>query len=181
MATIAAGPTSVALVLLLVLAGCGTDEGEGSARRTAPAQSSATAESPSASPSASRERDRREEQPGTTVTVDGSPFGQMLFDDRGQAIYLFQPEADGRPACYGECETAWPPVLTRGEPVASGGLRPTLLGTVERRDGSRQVTYGGWPLYFYAHEGPGEVLCHDVVLNGGLWLAVGPDGRALPT
>ena len=72
-------------------------------------------------------------------------------------------------------------MLTRGRPVARDGLRPALLGHVERRDGTSQVTYGGWPLYFYAHEGPGQVLCHDVVLNGGLWLAIGPDGRALPS
>lgn len=110
-----------------------------------------------------------------------SPFGRMLFDRRGQAIYLFEPESDGQPTCYGECEAAWPPVLSRGRPEATEGLRPTLIGTVIRRDGSPQVTYGGWPLYSYAHEGPGEVLCHDVVLNGGLWLAIGPDGEALPT
>ena len=110
-----------------------------------------------------------------------SPFGEMLFDTDDQAIYLFRPEADGRPACYGDCAVAWPPVLTRGRPQALAGLRTGLLGQVERRDGTTQVTYGGWPLYTYAHEGPREVLCHDVVLNGGLWLAVGPDGRALPT
>ncbi len=43
---------------------------------------------------------------------------------------------------------------------------------------------GGWwrgrPLYYYAHEGPGQVLCHDVDLNGGLWWVVGPDGRRRP-
>ena len=108
-----------------------------------------------------------------------SPFGEMLFDADEQAIYLFRPEADGRPACYGDCAAAWPPVLTRGRPEALAGLRPGLLGQVPRRDGTTQVTYGGWPLYTYAHEGPREVLCHDVVLNGGLWLAVGPDRRAL--
>lgn len=171
------------LVLVLVAAGCGASERATEGQRPAGADSSSasspTPSSPS-SPSESTGRDRSQE-PGTTITVGDSAFGRMLFDDRGQAIYLFEPEADGRPACYGDCEAAWPPVLTRGRPVGTNGLRPALLGTVERRDGSRQVTYGGWPLYFYAHEGPGEVLCHDVVLNGGLWLAVGPDGRALPT
>ena len=165
--------------LVLVVAGCGapapeSDEGAPDANAPSPTRDPTVESSPSPTkvPAA---RDR-----GTVVTVGDSPFGQMLFDRRGQAIYLFEPEADGRPACYGACETAWPPVLTEGAPAADDGLRPGLLGTVERRDGSRQVTYGGWPLYFYAHEDPGEVLCHDVVLNGGLWLAVGPDGEALP-
>jgi hypothetical protein len=40
------------------------------------------------------------------------------------------------------------------------------------------VTYGGHPLYYYAHEGPGQVLCHDVIEFGGRWLVVTPDGVA---
>ena len=35
------------------------------------------------------------------------------------------------------------------------------------------------PLYYYAHEGPGEVECHNVNLNGGFWWAVGADGERL--
>ena len=45
---------------------------------------------------------------------------------------------------------------------------------------SRQVTYAGHPLYFYAHEGKYEVLCHDVVEYGGTWLVVRPDGTPAP-
>jgi hypothetical protein len=44
-----------------------------------------------------------------------------------------------------------------------------------------QVTYAGHPLYLYANEGPGEVLCHNVFLNGGLWLVVTPEGGPGPT
>jgi predicted lipoprotein with Yx(FWY)xxD motif len=61
--------------------------------------------------------------------------------------------------------------------VAGKGVRQQLLGTLRRRDGRRQVTYAGKPLYYYAHEGPGQVLCHDVDLNGGYWWVVGPSGR----
>ena len=42
------------------------------------------------------------------------------------------------------------------------------------------MTYAGRPLYYYVHEGPGEVLCHNVNLNGGLWRVVGPNGSAGP-
>ena len=104
----------------------------------------------------------------------------MLFDRRGQAIYLFEPESDGTPACYGSCAEAWPPVLTDGSPQVRAGAEAGLLGTVRRDDGTTQVTYNGWPLYFYAHERPGEVLCHNVVLNGGLWLVLGADGEPRP-
>jgi predicted lipoprotein with Yx(FWY)xxD motif len=104
----------------------------------------------------------------------------MLFDERGQAIYLFDRETTAEPDCYEECAEAWPPVLTTGEPQAAGDVRTDLLGTTERDDGSLQVTYAGHPLYFYAHEGPGQVLCHDVTEFGGVWLVVTPAGAPAP-
>jgi predicted lipoprotein with Yx(FWY)xxD motif len=104
----------------------------------------------------------------------------MLFDGRQQAIYLFDREDGTGPRCYGACAAAWPPVLTDGEPRSTGGVRDRLLGTVERRDGSVQVTYRGHPLYYYAHEAPGQVLCHDVVEYGGRWLVVTPRGEPAP-
>lgn len=167
------------VVPLLVLSACGSAEQPVRSGTEEPAASPAPSETRSSEPTRSPTPDP-DEQRGTVLAIDDSEFGRMLFDRRGQAIYLFEPESAGTPACYGECEKAWPPVLTTARPQASKGADPDLLGTVRRRDGSRQVTYGGWPLYFYAHEGPGEVLCHDVFLNGGLWLAVGPDGRPLP-
>jgi predicted lipoprotein with Yx(FWY)xxD motif len=117
---------------------------------------------------------------GPVVTTSGSQFGTMLFDGTGQAIYLFDKETGPRAACYGECAAAWPPVLTDELPKAAGRVREGLLGTTERRDGSTQVTYGGHPLYYYAHEGKDEVLCHDVREYGGLWLVVRPDGQPAP-
>lgn len=113
------------------------------------------------------------------MTAD-SDYGPMLFDRTGQAIYLFDKEQSSRPECYGQCAVAWPPVLTNGRPRASGATKASLLGTTSRRDGTRQVTYAGHPLYFYAHEGRYQVLCHNVDEYGGLWLVVQPDGRPAP-
>jgi predicted lipoprotein with Yx(FWY)xxD motif len=115
----------------------------------------------------------------TTITVGDSEFGEMIFDSNRQAIYIFQNDSKNQSACYGECAAAWPPVLTKSKPQADEGVDAALLGTVERRDGSLQVTYAGQPLYYYANEGPGEVGCHNVDLNGGFWWAVGPDGKRL--
>jgi predicted lipoprotein with Yx(FWY)xxD motif len=64
--------------------------------------------------------------------------------------------------------------------VAGPGVVSNLIGITQRRDGSTQVTYGGHPLYYYVNEGPGEVLCHDVFLNGGNWYVVQPDGDRAP-
>jgi predicted lipoprotein with Yx(FWY)xxD motif len=105
----------------------------------------------------------------------------MLYDGSGQAIYLFDSERTDRPECYGECAAAWPPVLTEGRPQARRGVRTELLGTTKRRDGGIQVTYAGHPLYFYAHEGKYQVLCHDIEGFGGTWLVVQPDGKPAPS
>jgi predicted lipoprotein with Yx(FWY)xxD motif len=101
----------------------------------------------------------------------------MLFDASRQAIYLFDKERTTTPECYRACAVAWPPVLTKGLPRAAGAVRAGLLGTTKRTDGTRQVTYAGHPLYYYAHEGKGEVTCHDVREYGGLWLVVTPQGK----
>jgi predicted lipoprotein with Yx(FWY)xxD motif len=114
---------------------------------------------------------------GTTITLGDSEFGQMLFGSNKQAIYVFENDSKGKTVCYGGCAEAWPPVLTKGKPKAGDGVKSSLLGTVKRRDGKLQVTYAGKPLYFYSHEGPGEVRCHNVDLNGGFWWVVGPDGN----
>jgi predicted lipoprotein with Yx(FWY)xxD motif len=114
---------------------------------------------------------------GTSLTVAGSEFGDMLFNAEKQAIYIFENDPKGESACYDECAEAWPPVFTVGKPVAGDGVDGDLLGTTERRDGRLQVTYDGQPLYYYAHEQPGEVRCHNVNLNGGFWWVVGPDGK----
>ncbi len=104
----------------------------------------------------------------------------MLFDRSGQAIYLFAKEKTNKPECYGACAKAWPPVTTKDSPQARGATRSELLGTTPRKDGSKQVTYKGHPLYFYAHEGKNEVLCHNITENGGLWLVVTPKGDPAP-
>ncbi len=174
----AARRAAAALGTALVLAGCAADPApsaadETDAATTASTEPSSSAPPPSPSPSPSAE-------PGVTVTTDASDFGPMLFDERGQAIYLFDRETTAEPDCYGECAAAWPPVLTTGEPQPSGDVRAELLGTTERDDGSVQVTYAGHPLYFYAHEDPGQVLCHDVTEFGGVWLVVTPAGTPAP-
>jgi predicted lipoprotein with Yx(FWY)xxD motif len=110
------------------------------------------------------------------MTTSPSDFGEILWGPKRQVVYIWEKEPTSTPECYGECAEAWPPVLTRGEPRATGDVDHSKLGTTRRRDGSTQVTYNGHPLYYYAHEGPGEVLCHDITTHGGTWWVVTPDG-----
>ncbi len=116
----------------------------------------------------------------TKITAGSSRFGTMLWGPHRQAIYVFELDTKNRSRCSGECAAAWPPVYTSGTPVAGRGVRGSLLGVMRRPDGRRQVTYRGRPLYYYAHEGAGEVRCHNVSLNGGDWWVIGPNGHRRP-
>lgn len=116
----------------------------------------------------------------TQVKVMGSQFGDVLFDGKGRAIYLFTKERGSTSRCYGDCAVAWPPVLTRGAPTAGAGVTGSKLGTTKRKGGKRQVTYAGKPLYYYITDRrPGQITCHDVFEFGGTWYVVKPDGSAV--
>ncbi|HEX2112506.1 MAG TPA: hypothetical protein VHF67_13245 [Gaiellaceae bacterium] len=111
------------------------------------------------------------------IVARNSRFGRVLFDANGQVVYVFENDRPNRSNCTSEdCVEAWPPVLTRQQPSAGTGVNERLLGTIRRSDRRLQVTYKRRPLYFYEHEAPGEIRCHNVDLHGGLWWVVTPRG-----
>jgi predicted lipoprotein with Yx(FWY)xxD motif len=114
---------------------------------------------------------------GARVKVVNSDFGRVIADGKGEAFYFFDKESSKKPQCYGACAQVWPPVLTKGNPLAGGGVKKGLLGTTKRKNGKLQVTYAGHPLYYYVDDSPGTILCHDVAEFGGLWLVVKPNGE----
>jgi predicted lipoprotein with Yx(FWY)xxD motif len=116
-------------------------------------------------------------EPPPTLTAHSSSYGKVLFDGRGYALYAFTRD-HGHSACYGACAKAWPPYLAPKAGIRVGkGLKRSLLGTVRRRNGRRQVTYGGRPLYYYVGDRqPRQILCQNVVEYGGRWLVVRPSG-----
>ena len=113
-----------------------------------------------------------------TLTVRDTRYGRVLFDGRGRALYAFTRDRRGGPSrCYGACAAAWPVYLAGGTLRAGPGVKQRLLGTVRRRDGRRQVTYDGRPLYRYVGDRrAGRVGCQNVSEFGGLWLVVRPNG-----
>ena len=118
------------------------------------------------------------ESAAATLTVKSSSYGRVLFDGRGYVLYAFTRDASGRSACYGACAKAWPVYFSKGGLKAGKGVNRSLLGTTKRRDGRRQVTYAGRPLYYYVNDRkPGQILCQNVAEFGGTWLVVRPSGR----
>ena len=110
------------------------------------------------------------------IATHTSPFGTVLFDQRGQALYAFTHDAPARSRCTGACLAAWPPFLAPHGVRALKGVDATRITTFRRPDGRRQVAYAGHPLYFYGGDPRGRILCQNVREFGGLWLVVRPSG-----
>lgn len=114
---------------------------------------------------------------GSAATVNlgkDDKLGSFLVDDKGMALYLFTKDTPNTSVCYDKCAVAWPPLLTNGAPVAGAGVDESKFGTTTRKDGSIQVTYNGWPLYYYEKDkAPGDVTGQDV---GGVWYVVSAAG-----
>jgi predicted lipoprotein with Yx(FWY)xxD motif len=112
------------------------------------------------------------------LTVKQTRYGRILFDGRGFVLYGFTRDPRGESVCAGACTKAWPPYLVKSRPLAGRGVAAARIGTTRRRDGSRQATYGGRPLYYYVGDRkPGQILCQNVTEFGGAWRVVRPNAR----
>jgi predicted lipoprotein with Yx(FWY)xxD motif len=154
------------LAAVLIAAGCGSSA-SGSAYSAGPYGSAAVASARSATAAA-------------RVGVASSKLGRIVVDGKGRTLYLFEKDKNRRSACYGQCATYWPPLLTHGKPVARAGAKQSLLGTTRRANGSQQVTYGGHPLYRFVLDGkPGQTKGEGLHDFGGGWDVVSPAGRKI--
>lgn len=120
---------------------------------------------------------------GEAVTVSvgsASGVGQVLVDSNGMTLYYFEKDqkGSGKSNCEGACASAWPPLTASGEAKAMSGVNASMLGTIERPDGTNQVTYAGWPLYtFVEDKKPGEDNGTDIKAFGGSWYPLHSNGQ----
>jgi predicted lipoprotein with Yx(FWY)xxD motif len=109
-----------------------------------------------------------------------SGLGRIVVDGRGRTLYIFEKDRRGRSACYGECASFWPPLMTKGKPVAVNGAKRSLLGMTRRKNGSEQVTYAGHPLYRFVEDmRPGQTRGEGLVEFGAGWDALTPAGKKI--
>ena len=162
-ARLAAGAGSAFGVALLVAACSTGSSSTGAAGSSSPAGASSAAAGGSS---------------GSTVITTVSPSaGTFLTTSSGHAVYLWSKDGNGMSACTGACTGAWPPVTTTGQVTASGGAKSSDLGTITRTDGTKQVTYDGHPLYFFAGDsGPGMASGQGNDGFGAKWWLVSPSG-----
>jgi predicted lipoprotein with Yx(FWY)xxD motif len=110
----------------------------------------------------------------TIKTAQNDKVGTFLVDAKGMALYMFAKDTENVSNCYGGCATAWPPLLVTDAPVLSQDLKASLVSTTTRTDGTKQLTYAGWPLYYYIKDkAAGDILGQDV---GHVWYLLAPNG-----
>lgn len=129
---------------------------------------------------------------GTTATTQSQPvaretavalkvaeiddLGPVVTDVKGFTLYRFAKDAPGVSNCDGECAAAWPPATVPDENFSVEGVEKELVGSIVRKDGSRQLTVGGMPQYRFGKDGkPGETKGQGLQ---GAWFATGFDGAA---
>ena len=153
--------TAAAVVVGLTACSSGADDGYGGT-------SGAPADPVAATP-----------QVGTILTANSTAkLGTVVVDGQGYTLYRFDKDSAKPPTsnCAGECAQQWPPVLaTPGTPLTVEGVEQEAVGTINRSDGTIQLTLGGWPVYrFSGDPQPGATSGQG---NGGEWAAVTPEGQ----
>lgn len=84
------------------------------------------------------------------VAYNSSLGGNYLTNATGWTLYIFSSDKpnSSNSSCYGSCATFWPPFYTANLIVPSS-LNASAFNTITRTGGALQLTYKGWPLYFY--------------------------------
>ena len=160
-------------VVLLALAGCSgggddaTDTPEGATEESVAPEE--TEETPAPA----------EGDGAVAVELATTPLGEVLVDGEGMTLYMFDPDEQGESTCYDNCATAWPPLTVTGEPSVGEGLDDSMIGTVERTDGTMQVTYNSWPLYFWQDDQEAGDVNGQAVND--VWWVLGADGEPIRT
>ena len=156
----------------LVAAACSSSSTPAAGGTTASSTPSATA---SAKPAAAASATPTSAASGTTLTLKTAKgkAGIWLTNSAGRALYLYTKDKGTTSECYGACAKAWPPLTTTGKVTISGKFTvPKDLGVTTRTDGTKQVTYGGHPLYYFA----GDSAAGQTKGQGleGVWFLIGP-------
>lgn len=110
------------------------------------------------------------------IRVSSTDLGNILTDAEGNTLYIFKMDEAGKSNCAGTCAETWPP-LKAAKPSAGEGVDESKIDTIEREDGTSQVTYDDQPLYTYSSDTkPGQTNGQGV---GDNWYVIGPDGKAI--
>jgi predicted lipoprotein with Yx(FWY)xxD motif len=115
---------------------------------------------------------------GAVVALRKAALGPILVDARGHTLYLFEKDRNGASTCNSACAKYWPPLTSHGTPHAGNGAQQSLLRLARTRNGARQVTYAGHPLYtFVGDKRAGQTAGEGLDSFGADWYAVAANGH----
>ena len=140
------------LVAVLMMVGVACSGGEATVATTSPGGSApSTALEPTTAGPTNSSSTTVPPPEGATIELGTGEMGSYLVDGEGNTLYLFLDDGQGSSSCYGACAATWPPLT--GEVTAGAGVEAALFGTEPRSDGTDQITYVGWPLYYFSGDG----------------------------
>ena len=170
-----------------VLSACGGDDSDASSATTAAAAATTAAAQGSSSdtdaygypvtPSSAAGSAAASATAGGALQLGDTTLGKVLVDQAGMTLYMFTKDTQGKPStCVDKCLAAWP-AFSAANPTAGTGLDASKLTTIARPDGTPQVAYAGWPLYYYAEDGkPGDVTGQG---SNNVWWVVDASGTPI--
>jgi predicted lipoprotein with Yx(FWY)xxD motif len=104
---------------------------------------------------------------GIDVTVSHTSAGDALAGAGGMTLYVFKNDTGGSSTCTSTCAGTWPPFLGDGSQVNGRDGVSGPFGTTTRDDGTKQITHGGQPLYYYSGDQAAGDSKGDGI--GGVW------------
>jgi predicted lipoprotein with Yx(FWY)xxD motif len=167
----------IVAALALAVSGCGSSSNSKSGTSAASASPATTSTSSGGYSSGTSQSSASSSAPTVNVSAKSSKLGMILAaGPKRKTVYLFEADRAGSSACSAACVAVWPPVT--GTPRASAGAMSGDLGTITRSDGSKQVTYKGHPLYYYARDGDaGDSYGQGIKAFGSSWYVLAPSGK----
>jgi predicted lipoprotein with Yx(FWY)xxD motif len=116
----------------------------------------------------------------STVQTHSGPMGTFLTNGSGMSLYMFASDTSTKSSCTGACATFWPPLTASATPTASNGATSSMLATITRTDGTKQVTYDGHPLYtFKLDTAAGDTKGQGSNNFGAKWWLLAPSGQPI--
>jgi predicted lipoprotein with Yx(FWY)xxD motif len=164
-------------ITLVVLAGCGSSSKNASSSASGPATTAAAQSAYGHTTSGSSPTDTT----AAVVTTKPNKLGTVLAaGPKRLTVYMFEADTGASTSCTGTCGSVWPPVTTSGQPQAAGATVASDLGVITRPDGTKQVTYKGHPIYYYAKDGDaGDAYGAGIKSFGAGWYVLAPSGKKI--
>ncbi len=179
-AKLRAGGVAAAVGVALLVAACGGSSSSSSAANTSAVKPPTPSGSATNASAAKAPTSSSAAATGLAISTAKGSNGTYLTGASGRAVYLWVADSGGKSNCSGACAGAWPPLIAKSTPIASGGVKAADLGTITRADGSKQVTYNGHPLYYFAGDpGAGTTRGQGNKGFGADWWLVAPSGAAI--